>query len=169
MKRMTRLMWIIGTLTATGIGWSDPAHSQEAHTPLGLEWVAIDLSRLDGMRGGFETPAGLTASFGIERVAFVNGELVAATYVNIPDIGAITVEQAQALSALNDTLLIQIGPGNTFETSSLNGVVIQNTLDNQQITTLTTLNVSVSTLGLFQDLNAYTALQSALINAPGGL
>jgi len=31
----------------------------------------------------------------------------------------------------------------------------------------TTLNASVGTLGLFQDLNASAALQAALITAPG--
>lgn len=169
MKRLTRLVWIIGTLTVTGIGWSDAAHSQEARTPLGSEWVAVDLTRLDDMRGGFVTPSGLLLSFGLERVAYINGELVASASINIPDISKMTAEQAQALSALNDTLLIQVGPGNTFQPSDMNGVVIQNTLDDQQISTLSTLNVSVSTLGMFQDLNAYTALQSALLNAPGGL
>lgn len=169
MKRMTHLMWIIGTLAVTGMGWPDAAHSQETSRPLSSEWVAIDLSRLAKMRGGFVTPTGLVLSFGIERVAFINGELVAAARINIPDISKMTTEQAQGLSALNDTLLIQVGPGNTFQPSGMQGVVIQNTLDGTQINTLTTLNVGVNTLGMFQDMNTYAALQSALIHAPGGL
>lgn len=169
MKRTTRLLWIIAILTVTGIGWSDPARSREAGGALGVDWVPVELQRLDGMRGGFVTPTGLMLSFGIERVAFVNGELVAASRIHIPDIGAMTVEQAQALSALDETLLVQVGAGNTYLPSGMGGVVIQNTLDGQQISTLTTLNVGVNTLGMFQDMNAFTSLQSALITAPGGL
>ncbi|MFD0738115.1 hypothetical protein ACFQZQ_02265 [Lysobacter koreensis] len=168
MKRIARLMGIFGALAVTGLGYADLAHAQQAHTPLGLEWVAVDLDRLDGMRGGFVTPTGMMLSFGIERVAFINGELVAAARINIPDISTMTVEQAQGLSALNETLLVQVGADNTFQPSGMQGVVIQNTLDGQQISTLTTLNVSVSTLGMFQEMNTYGALHGALINAAGG-
>jgi len=101
-------------------------------------------------------------------VAFLNGELVAAVRISIPDISTMTVEQAQGLSALNETLLVQVGSGNTFHPSGVQGVVIQNTLDGQQISTLTTLNVSVGTLGMFQEMNSYGALHGALINASGG-
>lgn len=79
----------------------------------------------------------------------------------------ITLEQADALAGLQETLVVQVGEGNTFVPSSMGGVVIQNTLNNQDIRALTTLNIGASTLGMFQDLNTGAALQNALITAPG--
>lgn len=131
--------------------------------------VPVVFDRLESLRGGFELPSGLQASFGFERVVYVNGELMATTSVNIPDISAITPDQAQALAAARQTTLVQVGEGNTFfNASSMDGgLVIQNTLDNQDIRVLTTLDVGTDMLGHFKDLNAQAALQDALITAPG--
>lgn len=130
--------------------------------------VPVVFDRLEGLRGGFELPSGLQASFGFERVVYVNGELMATTSINIPDISAITPDQAQALAAARQTTLVQVGEGNTFNASSMDGgLVIQNTLDNQDIRVLTTLDVGTDMLGHFKDLNAQAALQDALITAPG--
>ena len=48
------------------------------------------------------------------------------------------------------------------------GTVIQNTLDGQDIRAVTTLDLSVDTLGLLQQSNAYETVHNALITAPGG-
>lgn len=130
-------------------------------------WVAVDTAMLDRMRGGYRMPSGLVLSFGIERVAFVNGELVSQLRISIPDVSKITPEQARELSALAKTQLVQVGPGNVFQGPGNGGLVIQNTLDGQSIRTQTTLDVSVNTLGLFQALNAGDALRNAGLYAPG--
>lgn len=134
---------------------------------LGAEWVAVGQSRLDRMRGGFDPPSGPPLSFGIERVAYVNGALVASSALKIPDVGRMTAEQAQALDAINRTLVVQVGAGNRFDAPSdrLGGVVIQNTLDGQNIRTLTTLDIGVGTLAAFKDLNAQATLHGALLGA----
>ncbi|QOD90044.1 hypothetical protein H2514_07185 [Lysobacter sp. CW239] len=135
---------------------------------LGPEWVAVPAGQLDVMRGGFELPSGLVASFGIERLVYVNGALVATASVHIPDIGRMTPEQAQGLAEVKQGMHVQVGGGNTFNpTGAINGLVIQNTLDGQDIRSLTTLDVEVGTLGMFQELNANAALQSALQGAAG--
>lgn len=135
---------------------------------LGPEWVAVPPERLDVMRGGFELPSGLVASFGIERLVYVNGALVATASVHIPDIGGMTPEQAQGLVQVTRGMVVQIGEENTFNPSgAINGLVIQNTLDGQDVRSLTTLNVGVGTLGMFQSLNANAALQSTLQGAVG--
>lgn len=135
---------------------------------LGTEWVAMPVERLDRMRGGFELPSGLVLSFGIERLVYVNGNLVAQASVRIPDVSRITPEQAQALAQMKQGMVVQVGGGNTFAPSGVvDGVVIQNTLDGTDIRAMTTLDVGVGTLGMFQHLNAAAALQDALNRAPG--
>jgi len=64
-----------------------------------------------------------------------------------------------------------VGPGNVFNGIGngglVGGLVIQNTLDGQDIRASTTLDVGVNTLGLFQALNAGDALRNAMFTAPG--
>ena len=136
---------------------------------LGTEWQPVDPARLAQMRGGFQMPSGMMLSFGIERVVFLNGELTARIAVQIPDVARITPEQAQALADFNRGMVVQIGEGNRFDPAQVaGGLVIQNTLDDQDIRTLTRVEVGVDTLGAYQNLNASGALTDALIRAPGG-
>lgn len=136
---------------------------------LGVEWRPVDPARLAQMRGGFQMPSGMMLSFGIERVVFLNGELTARIAVQIPDVARITPEQAQALADFNRGMVVQIGEGNRFDPAQVaGGLVIQNTLDDQDIRTLTRIEVGVDTLGAYQGLNANGALTDALIRAPGG-
>jgi hypothetical protein len=137
------------------------------------EWASADLvavteSKLDDMRGGFDLPSGLLVSFGISRAAFVNGNLVAQTSFNIPDIANMTAQQAQALASANTGALIQVGPHNTVQQGALpglTGALIQNTLSGQQIQALTTINTSVNSLGAFKAMNFLSTLNSALTSA----
>ncbi len=101
----------------------------------------------------------------------VNGNLVTTTSLNIPDIGNITAQQAQALASVNAGSLIQNGPGNVVQPGalpSLSGAVIQNTLSNQNIQALTTINTTVNSLSLFKSFNVGSTLNSALTSAVRG-
>jgi len=120
---------------------------------------------LDEVRGGFEIPAILLASMTLERSAYVNGELVLSRSVSIPDIANMTSEQATALAAAAGTLLIQNGPNNAFNVADLGpaSTVIQNTLSNQHLVTLTTLSVEVNSLGAFRELNFQDSLRDSLV------
>ncbi|WP_299342554.1 hypothetical protein [uncultured Pseudoxanthomonas sp.] len=136
---------------------------------LGAEWQPVDPGRLDRMRGGFQMPSGMMLSFGIERVVYLNGELTARIAVHVPDVARLTPEQAQALADFNRGLVVQVGDGNRFDpVGAAGGLVIQNTLDDQDIRTITRIDVGVDTLGAYQNLNAGDALNEALIRAPGG-
>jgi hypothetical protein len=120
---------------------------------LGAEWQPVDPARLAQMRGGFQMPSGMMLSFGIERVVFLNGELTARIAVRIPDVARITPEQAQALADFNRGMVVQIGEGNRFDPAQgAGGLVIQNTLDDQDIRTLTRIEVGTDTLGAYQNL-----------------
>ena len=123
----------------------------------GVALKAVDEHALDEMRGGFEMPGGLKLSFGLERLVYINGELANATRLTVADLGKLTGGSidAAALPALGSTLaVIQNGPnntlvGNALSTSAL-ATVIQNSLDNQQIRTVTTIDVTVNSMELLR-------------------
>jgi hypothetical protein len=149
------------TTTAATASKPDPSWS----TP---DKLAISDERLDRMRGGFDLSSGLKVSFGISRMAVVNGSLVTTTSFNIPDIANISAQQAQQLASVNAGSLIQNGPGNVVQPGalpSLSGAVIQNTLNNQNIQALTTINTTVNSLSMFKNSNIDATLGGALTNA----
>ena len=110
----------VGSVTAPGdaMAASDPASTvdpagvtdgaQQKDAAAGKSgWPpALTTAQLDTMRGGFDLPTGLKVSFGIDRVAFVNGNMVSSTSINIPDVSAMTAQQAQALAAANTSGLV---------------------------------------------------------------
>lgn len=167
---------VVCTWTDDAFAGTPPVHAaviaqKDATQAAGWGTAVSDL-HLDAVRGGFDTGTGLLVSFGIERAVYVNGNLVTSTSLYIPNIGQMSAEQAGALAAVTSTIsVIQNGPGNTVDPSALAqttaGTVIQNSLNNQNIQTLTTLNTTVNTLNLFKSLNLQSTLQSALINSLG--
>jgi len=174
MSRLTG-MWRLGLVVLIGMAWSGLAAAQSVRsvqiTP-GESWRAVGDGRLDAVRGGFDIGSGLLASFGIDRQIFVNGQLIANNVVTIPDVARITPQQADTLAAVANTVnLVQIGPGNTADPATLGqltaGTVIQNTLDNQDIRSLTTLNISVNNLNVLRGLSLQDALQSMLVGSRG--
>ena len=150
---------------------SSAAAPSATHRP--DEWVAVSDQQLDDQRGGFDVGSGLAVSFGIIRTVMVNGDLVSKTSFNLPDVTQITSEQARlASAAIADSGLIQIGPNNFVDAgvrSDLGtGTLIQNSLNDQQIQTMTIINAGVKSLGLLKALNTQTVLNDALLGALGG-
>lgn len=192
MDKLLRHLACLSLLLGSGVAWASVS-SDEGPGPTGpdavqsvstaaassgsdlsSDWVEIKVSdaRLDEMRGGFDVATGLEVAFGIERMVFVNGELVATTNFNIPNVAQITSSQAQMLaSALGTTTLVQNGPGNSFQPSAspMSGAatIVQNTLNNQDIKALTTINTTVNTLSAYKALNLQSTLDRAIANAVG--
>jgi hypothetical protein len=136
------------------------------------DWSPVSQETLDETRGGFDIGNGLVASFGIDRAVYVNGNLVTSTSFNIPDIAHITPTQATAMAtALNTVSVTQIGPNNAIDPSALGqmsgGTVIQNTLNNQSIQSITTLNTSVNSLNAFRQANFQNSLQQSQLQSLG--
>ncbi len=78
---------------------ADPHHDAIAAARSGMAgWKPVASTRLEELRGGFET-GGLQVSFGIERAVYINGNLVVSTSLVIPDVSRITSEQAGRLAA----------------------------------------------------------------------
>ena len=143
---------------------------QDAPAPALAHWSAVDTSVLDEMRGGFDTPLQLKLSFGIERAVYLNGALVTTTSFNLPGLGSVTPENQAALSVASGSVsLLQNGPGNSFALSPTStpaaATIIQNTLNNQSIQGLTTINATANSLELLR-LNGFQGLiRDGLSNA----
>ncbi|GAB3474154.1 hypothetical protein GCM10027321_47650 [Massilia terrae] len=146
------------------------AAGSAAASPPATYWTAVSPAVLDSARGGFTIGAGLALSFGLERLVSLNGEIVARTSVQLPDIGRLSTEQVRqtgaALSAVN---LIQAGADNIFAQPApgqmVGAMVIQNSLDGQAIRSQTVINASVNGLALLQALHFERSLADALAGA----
>ncbi len=140
-----------------------PAMAFEGYETL-RHWKPVSDAVLDWMRGGFQTnPNGPVMAFGIQRSAFVNGQLVSSTVLNIPDLLQLTSDPGKAFS------LVQTGGGNvvapgTFSAGSL-ATVIQNSLDNQTIQNQTVINATVAALSWARSLSLGSALSQANLDA----
>src|SRR4051812_34150989 len=110
---------------------------------------------LDDVRGG--------VGFSIARIATVNGERVADVQVRIPDVAHMTSGQAESLARAASLLVVRNGPANTARLADLGGgsTLIQNTLNDQRLAVLTTLDVQTNTLGAFRELNFQEGLARA--------
>lgn len=178
--------WVHGALAQETVALSSapPASPQAlsdvAAAPVGdaagnndvAGWAPVSAETLDDTRGGFDLGNGLVASFGIDRAVYVNGNLVTSTSFNVPDIAHMTTMQAAAMnSALSSISVTQIGPNNTFDPSALGqtsaGTVIQNTLNHQNIQSITTVNASVNSLNVFRQANFQNALQQTELQSLG--
>lgn len=135
-------------------------------------WSPVGEDTLDQTRGGFDVGNGLVASFGIDRAVYVNGNLVTTTSFNVPDIAHMTTAQATAMqTALGTVLVTQVGPNNSFNPAALGSgsgaTVIQNTLNNQNIQSTTTINTSVNSLSAFREGSLQEALQQSQLQSLG--
>jgi len=150
---------------ASCLGFPVMALADEAFTGI----APVEESTLDTVRGGLEIPGNLLASIRLERAAWLNGELIASLSVDIPDVAHMSAAQAEALREAAGTLVIQNGPANAFSVSDLGpaSTVIQNTLSDTQLTSLTTISVGVNTLGVMRDLNFQDSLRDSLVALPG--
>lgn len=138
------------------------------------QWRPASNDQLDKARGGFNLDSGLNVSFGIIRTVTINGDLVSQTRFDLPDITSISPDQARLVNtALGHTGVIQSGSGNFIDPATVmglnGGTVIQNSLNDQQIQTLTVINTGVNSLALLKSINTQDVLTDALVRAVRGL
>jgi len=111
-------------------------------------WERASDSELDQLRGGFVLPNGVTIDFSLERIISLNGAVVSSSFFELP----------------SNVTLIQ--NGNIIQNPGLSmsglGTVIQNNLDNQTISALTQLNLTVSNVRDF-NLNNGGAIVNNLV------
>lgn len=149
------------------------AEMETVDRSVGAPWQSVDDKSLDAMRGGFDLGGGVSIAFGLTRTVAINGELVTATSIQIPDLSHLTSSQAGLLaSQLGAVQVIQNGVvTRAGEALRLAGTpattIIQNSLDNQSIKSLTTINANVGSLGVLKAFNTQSAIRDALVNAIG--
>lgn len=134
---------------------------------------SLDDASLDGIRGGFElSDSNLKFSFGIERAVFINGQLAASTVLNLRDLQW-TVGAGRAPEVLTNGVpgalsVIQNGAGNVVPAQlggDLAGTVVQNTLNNQNIQTVTTINAAVNSAQLVRSMSLQSAINNGVVNS----
>jgi hypothetical protein len=159
------------------IGWTQAAFETR---------VRVSNAQLDSTRGGFDVNSTLL-SIGISRAVFINDELVITTTLNIPGLSANSqVNSPATLSRQlgagaksnvptrgaptspvvilngNGMSLIQNGNGNTAalqQNLPSAGSIVQNTLDNQAIRSLTTINAKVLSGNIMKSLNMTSSMR----------
>jgi hypothetical protein len=130
-------------------------------------WRPVAPSVLADVRGGFTAPSGLQLSLGIDRVASINGALVAQTSVRLDDVRNVSAaEAAQARAALGATMLVQNNQASFGGAQGLPpGTFIQNSLNGQNIGNLTTINASVNSATMLKTMNFQDSVRDAGIAA----
>lgn len=155
------------------VGSADSAVSAASAAPAASQrWPAVSDTVLAEMRGGFDTGTGLLLSFGIERAVYINGALVTTTALSVVGLGS----AAQSAALVNTSgmgavaglaNLVQNGQASILRSdagglSSVPATVIQNTLNDQAIRSVTTINVTSNSLDTMRSLNTGGALRDAL-------
>lgn len=151
-------------LRAAGAG--APSVGEAAHPGADLlASAALPAEKLDTLRGGFIAPGGLRMSFGIERAVLINGVLQSTTHLRVEDLGNVT---AKALAAGSTVAVIQNGMNNSLNVSlpatSL-ATIVQNSLDNQRIQTVTTINATINSAEMMRGMRMHQSMQEALNRA----
>ena len=161
----------IAAATAATLPPADRTGPPQTFAPGSMNHLALSSARLDQVRGGFTGDNGLRISFGIERAVYINGNLVTTTTLNLSELGKVSGGQVQVGGvAMGGTLgLIQNGPGNTFSPAALAsgtiGTVIQNSLNDQKIQSISVINATVNSLDVLKSLNLQAAMHGALIGS----
>lgn len=111
--------------------------------------AAVSAATLAACRGGFETPAGLRVTLGLERIVTLDGSVAAHSRLALGDLGR--------LASGGGALPASAGfPG---------AAVIQNSLNNALIRHTTIIDASVDTHGMLQAMHFQSTLANALSTA----
>jgi hypothetical protein len=143
--------------------------SQPPSQVIEMDSPKVSDSRLDSLRGGADVSPALHISFGLDRLTSVNGTLIASTQFQVQDIGHVTPAEAQAIQqSLGSLLTVSNGHASLTQLSAGNqslGTVIQNSLPNQSIKNIVTLDVTTNSLTLLRASNAMDQLRN--LSLPG--
>ncbi len=127
---------------------------------------AVDGAALGEMRGGVQLANGMNIAIGLTRSASINGVEQYSSSLQLDDLAA-GLDSA-ALAGIGTTV-IQNGAGNFVAPNVLDGLsssfgtIIQNSLDNQEIHTLSTYDIAISDVGsTIRDLATNQAIADVL-------
>jgi hypothetical protein len=137
--------------------------------PLGDSVVALDDDSLDQVRGGFEVPgSGLQFSFGIERAVYINGQLITTTVLTPLDQQAMSGGTRVEMLANGTLSVIQNGPGNGTSAQigrDMSATIIQNSLNDQRIQNVTTINAAINSMQVLRALNLQSSVRDGIVGS----
>lgn len=177
MKLLIRTVVILLMASACGAGWAEAqvrddaagapqVATQRCGTVAFSRCTPVGENKLAEIRGGYDVGGGLQVSFGITRATYVNGELVAQSQLSVRDLTARSAGPAATSATWSTTgpQAIQLGAGNSVRMDQLplGAVVIQNSLNNQNIRNLTVIDASTNSLQLLRGINSLGALRDVL-------
>jgi hypothetical protein len=129
--------------------------------------TAVDGSALDEMRGGVQLANGMNIAIGLTRSASINGVEQYSSSLRLDELSAGIGSAVLDGMGMN---VIQNGTGNFVAPNVLEGLssgfgtIIQNSLDNQQIHTLSTYDIEISDVGrAIRDLATDQAISDSLL------
>jgi hypothetical protein len=96
-------------------------------------WDRASDEELDALRGGFILPNGMRIDLNLEKIVLLNGNEIFSSFFQLPE----------------DALMLQNGVRNMVSDSITTPALssfIQNTLDHQQIRTVTEINIEISNI-----------------------
>ena len=142
----------------------------ETSPPAGSVWLAASDQTLDRLRGGFNLGAGLVVSFGIQRSVSINGQLITSTSFQLGELTSLTSPQAAALGQhlAAQTQVVSNGKGNTLESGTVTvpfGTYIQNTLNNQTLSSQTVIDATSNGMGIVKGMNLQVTISEAIAQA----
>ena len=139
-----------------------------------LQLAALDTASLDEVRGGFELEgSSLKFTIGIERAVYINGNLIATNVLNLKDLqsSAGGTSVAGALPAApSGALVVQNGPaGSNYVAPQVaqnpTATVIQNSMNDQKIQNVTTINASVNSMQTVRAMSVANAIQYGIVSS----
>ncbi|SFG25184.1 hypothetical protein [Neptunomonas qingdaonensis] len=111
---------------------SSPVNPLADNHIISSNWQTVSDEELDTLRGGFTLPSGLVVDFRFDRRIYQNGIEAFYTYFELPQNTALSRGVSSDLAA-------------NFNNMLLNSVT-QNSLDNQIIRTINTINIDISNI-----------------------
>lgn len=164
----TLLVGACAPVLAAGFPVTGSLVTESRAAPGQAVWQPVDDAQLASMRGGFVTPSGLILSLGIERSVSINGALVAQTSFTINDVRTISSGEAGALREAMQPVVTQRGTANLLP-SSLGqagpGNVVQNSLNDQVISTRTVISTAINSGTLLKEINFMSSVRDASTGA----
>ena len=164
----TKLLIGLALLVVMGL-WGPSSARADGDGLVGAE--VVPLQELDAARGGYQAGTDLMFSFGVEKATFLNGVLQATSSLNLLQPGG-EVGQGSQVPVFH---LVQNGSsipniGKDFSTFTLpgqgfQGMILQNSLDQQKIQTITKISVGLNVLGAFRENNLSGILNQQLIRS----
>lgn len=102
----TVLCLLLGVMAILVVGATraDPGSGRRSASVF-VVWEPLSAAALDRMRGGFVDLSGLKISFGLERMVFVNGELVQSLTFTVPDLTSLRKGSIGAVSVQGPAIL----------------------------------------------------------------